>query len=103
LVEVLVVAIIVSILAAAAIPMYSGYIKNQKRQAALAVAQTAAITASSIKRRTGVAPKSEELNSAIVLPNPGQFEVTTLVTNDGKNIVHVVETSDKECIGEAEF
>ncbi|MDB5050486.1 MAG: hypothetical protein JWO30_3557 [Fibrobacteres bacterium] len=75
LVEVLVVSIIVAILAAVAIPVYSSYIKSQKRQAALALAQTAAITASSIKRRTGAAPTTATLNAALVLPNATQFDV----------------------------
>ncbi|MEO7423970.1 MAG: hypothetical protein ABI036_02220 [Fibrobacteria bacterium] len=70
-------AIIVGILAAIAIPVYSGYIKNQKRQAALALAQTAAITASSILRRTGTV-SSTTLNASLVLPNAGQFVVTVL-------------------------
>jgi prepilin-type N-terminal cleavage/methylation domain-containing protein len=91
LVEVLVVAIIVGILAAVAIPVYSGYIKNQKRQAALALAQTAAITASSILRRTG-AISTATLNGSLVLPNAGQFVVS--VVTGTPNYVIVVEQSN---------
>lgn len=91
LVEVLVVSIIVAILAAVAIPMYTGYIKNQKRQSALALAQTAAITASSIKRRTGAAPTSAELNAALVLPNAAQY---TVEVSDDNTYIRVTEHSN---------
>jgi prepilin-type N-terminal cleavage/methylation domain-containing protein len=102
LVEVLVVAIIISILAAVAVPLYTGYIKDQKRKAAVTVAQTVAVTASSFKRRTGAAPTLDQLKTAIVIPNPDQFELSLTVDN-GKNFVHVVDKSDPECWGEAGF
>lgn len=105
LVEALVVAIIMGILAAVAIPTYSGYIQNQKKQAAAAVAQTAAITASSLLRRDPTLSAdltlwTTKVNASISLPNPAQFEVT-VVNHDDKNWVHVVESSDQQCTAEA--
>jgi type IV pilus assembly protein PilE len=92
LVEILVVSVIVGILAAVAIPTYSGYIKSQKRQAASAMAQTAAITASSILRRTGAVPTTAQLLAAIVMPNASQFDIK-VVTSAGINYVTVAEQS----------
>ncbi|HKP98560.1 MAG TPA: prepilin-type N-terminal cleavage/methylation domain-containing protein [Fibrobacteria bacterium] len=92
LVEILVVSVIVAILAAVAVPIYNGYIKNQKRQAALALAQTAAITAASITRRTGVLVTSAQLNAALVLPNASQFAVA-VSSSGGLNFVVVTEQS----------
>lgn len=56
LVEVLVVAIIVGILAAVAIPVYSGYIRGQKIELVSNLAQTASVAANIFYRRTGTAP-----------------------------------------------
>lgn len=92
LVEAIVVAVIMGLLAAVAIPMYSGYIKSQKRQAAVAVAQTAAITAGALQRRTGVVPDSATLNANLNLPNPAQFGVTVIAGNP--NQVKVTERSN---------
>jgi type IV pilus assembly protein PilE len=93
LVEILVVSVIVAILAAVAVPIYTGYIKTQKRQTALALAQTAAITAASIYRRTGAVPSSTQLNAAIVVPDASQFNVV-VETLDGINYVIVTEQSN---------
>src|SRR3954462_5810783 len=78
LVEALVVSVIVGILSAVAIPMYTGYVKSQRRTAASAVAQTAAVSAASLYRRTGIYPDSAALASALSLPNPAQFDVRIL-------------------------
>ena len=94
LVEILVVSIIVGILAVAAIPLYSGYIRSQRQATALAVAQTAAITASSILRRTGAVPTSPQLNAAILLPNAAQFTVSVRSPAAGVNFVDVSENSN---------
>jgi prepilin-type N-terminal cleavage/methylation domain-containing protein len=77
-IEVMVVSIIIGILAAVAIPIYTGYIQSQRKQAALAVAQTAAITASSLLRRHGgdiTMVTDDSLNAALSLPNPAQFNI----------------------------
>jgi prepilin-type N-terminal cleavage/methylation domain-containing protein len=75
LVEALVVAVIFGILAAVAVPTYTGYIKNQKHQAATAVAQTAALTAASILRRNNDVTDAQ-LNAAMSLPNASLFTIT---------------------------
>lgn len=90
LTEVLVVSIIVAILAVTAIPLYTGYVQNQKKMAALAIAQTASITAASILRRTGVAPTSAELNAALAIPNATQFTITVIAGPK----VRVIENSE---------
>jgi Tfp pilus assembly protein PilE len=79
-VEVVVVGVIVAILAVVSIPIYSGYVKNQRRQTALSVAQTAAVTANSIFRRLGnTHPTNDELNAEIFLSNPAQYSVEVVV------------------------
>jgi prepilin-type N-terminal cleavage/methylation domain-containing protein len=92
LVEALVVAVMMGILAAVSIPTYTGYIKNQKRRAAVAVAQSAAITAGSLQRRTGLVPDSTALNANLVLPNPAQYSIT--VVPGVPNQVKVIERSN---------
>lgn len=88
-VEAMVVAVIMAILAMVAVPMYNGYIRNQRQQAALAVAQTASVTASSLKRRNG-AVTTADLNGALTLPNAAQFTVTV----ENGNTVRVIEKSN---------
>lgn len=92
LTEVLVVSVIVALLAIAAIPMYSGYITSQKEQAAMAVAQTAAITASSIYRRTGNVPSKPDLNAALAIPNAAKFDID--VVPGPPRQVRVIEQSN---------
>lgn len=103
LVEVLVVSVIVGILAAVAIPMYSGYIKNQRRQAATAVAQTAAVSASSLYRRTGVYPNGSQIRDAISLPNPAQFDVDTLIIGTDHYVAVGEKSSSDTAMGLAKF
>lgn len=100
LVEALVVAVIVAILAVVAIPLYSGFIEDQKEKAAIAVAQTAAITAGSLYRRNNAKPTTEQLNAALVLPNATQFTIT--VHADERKVL-VVETSNPDFTAEGQF
>jgi prepilin-type N-terminal cleavage/methylation domain-containing protein len=107
LVEALVVSVIIGILSAVAIPMYSGYVKNQRRQAATAVAQTAAVTASSLQRRTGMDPTSEpflaKLKTELALPDPTRFDVN-IQAKDGKNYLVIGEKSGSDtAMGQASF
>lgn len=62
LVEVIVVSIIVAVLAAVAIPMYSGYIRSTKQAAVDQLAQTAAAAANNFYRKTGSDPSLADLN-----------------------------------------
>ena len=101
LVEALVVAVIMGVLAAVAIPTYSGYIMNQKKQAAAAIAQTASVTAGSLKRR-GVTVNTVSLGAALLVPDVTRYQIT-VVTHDGQNFVRVVDASDILCWSEAKF
>ncbi len=58
LAEVLVVAVIVAILAAVAIPVYTGYVTSQRKTVVTNLAQTGAMAASIYVRRTGILPTS---------------------------------------------
>jgi prepilin-type N-terminal cleavage/methylation domain-containing protein len=93
LVEALVVSLIISILAAVAIPMYSGYITNQRKLAAKAFAQTAAITAGSFLRRTGGPPSTAELNARILNPNATQFVISVPLVGPPYSVI-VTENSN---------
>jgi prepilin-type N-terminal cleavage/methylation domain-containing protein len=96
LVEALVVAVLIGILSAVAIPMYSGYIKNQRRQAATAVAQTVSVTASSLQRRTAMDPTSADflakLKTSLAMPDPTRFDLN-IKTYGGVNYVVIGEKS----------
>jgi prepilin-type N-terminal cleavage/methylation domain-containing protein len=56
LAEALVVAVIVAILAAVAIPVYTGYVTSQKQSVVTNLAQTASMAAGIYVRRTGASP-----------------------------------------------
>ena len=74
LAEVLVVAIIVAILAAVAVPTYTGYVKSQRQSVVTGLAQTAAVSGNVYWRRTGAVPDSAALK--LFLPDPARFTVT---------------------------
>ena len=65
LVEAIVVSAIMAILAAVAIPMYAGFIRDQQQTTVDNLAETAAAAANAHFRRTGVAPTTPP----IVIPN----------------------------------
>ena len=62
LVEVIVVAAIVAILAAVAIPLYSGFLHDSRQRAVDELAQSAAAAADGYFRKTSSAPDSTDLN-----------------------------------------
>jgi type II secretory pathway pseudopilin PulG len=73
--EALVVAVIMGILAAVCIPIYTGYVNNQRQQAAQSLAQLAATAANTYYRRNNADPaNAAQLN--LFLPNPAQFQIT---------------------------
>lgn len=72
--EVLVVSVIVAILAAVAIPIYTGYVDGQRRTVVKALAETGAVSANIFYRRHGRAPTLAELN--LFLSDPNRFSIT---------------------------
>jgi prepilin-type N-terminal cleavage/methylation domain-containing protein len=82
LIEVLAVSVIVAILAAVAVPMYSGYIRTQRENAALGIAQSTAAAANIYTRRFGSAPACTHSSTPtcvtlfnLFLSNPSQYQV----------------------------
>jgi Tfp pilus assembly protein PilE len=105
LIEALIVGLIMTILAAVSIPLYSGYVKDQERAAAISLAQTAAVSANSFLRRNGRVPTDAELNQMIFLPDPSRYTISvniTLTMPPDTN-VQVVLRSDELIIGTASF
>ncbi len=83
LVEVIVVAVIVGILATVAIPVYSSYVKNQRIDTAKNIARSTAASANIYYRRTGslpicspVTPPSCESLLNIFLTDPANYRIT---------------------------
>jgi prepilin-type N-terminal cleavage/methylation domain-containing protein len=77
LVEAIVTAVIMAILSAVAIPMYSGFIRDQRQSTVDNLAETAAAAANAHFRRTGVAPTPP----AIVVPNTAPLNIYFNATN----------------------
>ena len=74
LVEALVVAVIMGILAAVAVPTYVGYLRSQKSAAAKGIAQSGAVAANIFYRRNGVPPTDvSQLN--LFLSDPSRYTV----------------------------
>lgn len=61
LIEVIVVAVIVAVLAAVAIPLYNGYIHDTRQDVVNNLAQTAAASANAYWRKTGATPTLDQL------------------------------------------
>lgn len=79
LVEVLVVGVIMVILAAVTIPIYTGFVNKQKQEVVNSLAQTAGVSANAFTRRNGRAPVSAaEMN--FFLPDPDRFGLTFTAT-----------------------
>ena len=88
LIETLVVCVIVAILASVAIPIYIGYVNNQKQSTVNNLAETAAAAANIQWRRTGVALT----DNASVTPNTAPLNLYFNATNytvavSGVNII----------------
>jgi len=79
LVEVLVVSALIAILAAVAIPIYTGYVTSQKKSAAKSLAQTAAVSANIYFRRYGSNPTCDSTNCipllGLFLSEPNKYFV----------------------------
>lgn len=80
------VAVIMAVLAAVAVPIYSGYVSSQRHKAAKVVAQTAAVTANSLFRKNGAGhPTTEELNASLFHAVTGDF--TIYISTSGDSVV----------------
>jgi prepilin-type N-terminal cleavage/methylation domain-containing protein len=98
LVEAIVVAAILAILSAVAIPSYTNYVRSQKREVARGIAQSGAAAANIYFRRTGnPPPDSASLN--LFLSDParytvaiqGNFIVVTDVSNPADTLIAAVK------------
>jgi len=72
LIEVLVTSVIVAILAAIAVPLYSGFLSQQRQSAVKSLAETAAIQANGLDRK-GIAFTADELKAKLFLPEPEAY------------------------------
>lgn len=79
LMEVLVTMIMVAILAAVAIPLYSSYVTAQRKSAVDNLAQAAALAATSYYRRHNDLPDSAKLG--LFLPVPGKYLISVADPN----------------------
>ena len=93
LVEAVVVAAIVAILALVAITLYTGYIQDSRQQTIDNLAQTAAASANAYFRKTGQHPDSAKLN--LFLPERNRFTVTIHSTS----VPPYVSITDIKCTG----
>lgn len=88
LAEVIVVGAIVAILAAVAVPLYTGYLTSQRQSVVDNLASTAAVAANSYFRRYNLAPDSARLG--LFLPVPGKFKIsvtsTTVIVRDASDL-----------------
>jgi type IV pilus assembly protein PilA len=100
LVEALIVSAIVAILAAVAIPMYSGYLRNQQIETVKSLAQTAAISANAIVKRGGPVNQTvvDNIKNSMFLPNPGAYGFSI----SGNNIV-VISSTDNSITASVPF
>lgn len=73
LMETLSVAVIVAVLAALSVPVYTGYIREQRRATCKNLAEAGAASANVFLRRNGRWPTPDELN--LFLPDPDRFQV----------------------------
>ena len=82
LIETLVVCVIVGILAAVSIPMYIGYVKDQRQTTVNNLAETAAASANAYLRRTGNFTAGDVTNLGLYY-NSTKYPITV----SGNNIV----------------
>jgi prepilin-type N-terminal cleavage/methylation domain-containing protein len=91
LVEALVVAVIIGVLAAVAIPSYSNYVQNQKKAMALGIAQSGATAANIYYRRTGT-PPPDSASLKLFLSEPARYKVQ--VAGDSIFVTDVSDASN---------
>ncbi|MBF0431189.1 MAG: prepilin-type N-terminal cleavage/methylation domain-containing protein [Fibrobacteria bacterium] len=94
LVEVIVAAVIIAVLAAVAVPVYLTYIENQRQANVEDLAKTGAASANSFFRRTNTDPTVDDLN--LFLPDSSRYTVTvssgsvTITDNEHSGVTHTV-------------
>ena len=95
IVEALVVAVIMGILSAVAIPMYSKYMRSQKLEAAKSIAQAGAAAANIFYRRTGADP-TDVASLKLFLSDPARYtiQITTINTDHFIDVTDVSNPSD---------
>jgi Tfp pilus assembly protein PilE len=86
-VEAIVVGVIVAVLSAVAIPLYSGYLKKSKQDRVRSLAATATAAANAHLRRTGTHPAAEDLN--LYFSGPDRFDVQV---DDAQREITVTDT-----------
>jgi prepilin-type N-terminal cleavage/methylation domain-containing protein len=91
LTEVLVVGAIVAIMTAVAVPVYTGYVRNQRQEMVENLAQAAAVAANAYFRRTGLDPATDGSNLGLFFPDPTKYTVSV---DQGANTITVRATDD---------
>jgi type IV pilus assembly protein PilA len=87
LIEAIVVAVIMGILAAISVPMYAGFIRDQQQSTVDNLAETAAAAANAYLRRTGVDPTEGD-----VTPNTPPLNLYFNATNYSINVAGATNT-----------
>jgi prepilin-type N-terminal cleavage/methylation domain-containing protein len=103
LIEVIVVAVIVGILAAVAIPVYSGYVKNQRKVVAENIAKTGAVSANIYKRRYGPLPACENTTDCIAIIGlflPGNTGYSVAISNTA---ITVTDSTDSDATATVQY
>ncbi len=75
-IEAITVGVIMAVLAAMAIPIYTRYVQNQKQDVVESLAQTAAVAANVYWRKTGLDPSLDANELDLFLPDPERYQVT---------------------------
>ncbi len=97
LVEALIVSAIIAILAAVSIPMYTGYVNNQRIQAVNTLAQTAAVNANALYRRGQLpdvldgAAKAAKIKAGLFLPVPSNYNISVNTTDTTVTVTDVTD------------
>ena len=97
LIEAIVTAVIMAILAAVAIPMYVGYVRDQRQTTVNNLAETAAAAANAFVRRTGDSTSSDILANLNLYYNAASYTVA-IPGDSGTRSVKVAEKSSPSTI-----
>lgn len=98
MVEAIIVAAVVAVLAITASMVYRGYITDTRQQTVTNLAETAAAAANAYLRRTGETPGMEDLQ--LHLPNPDRFNIAI---NEDNNTVTVTDADHSSITATAHY